>query len=50
MRIFRAVGLGMLIVMLQFLVPGMFFEFERTMIVLFETTRSSLMVLQEQLE
>ncbi|MCX6713130.1 MAG: hypothetical protein NTY66_02905 [Candidatus Vogelbacteria bacterium] len=37
MRIFRAIGLGMVIIILQFLVPTIFAGFEHTLLRLFAT-------------
>lgn len=37
MRIFRAVGLGLVIIILQFLVPTIFHGLEHTLLTLFDT-------------
>lgn len=42
MKIFKVFSLGLLIVMLQFLVPEIFSGFENTLLVFFETIQSVL--------
>ena len=50
MRIFRAFGLGILILLLQFLVPNIFVGFEDTTVLLFETLQAGLEVTKEGLD
>jgi hypothetical protein len=42
MKILRAVGLGITIIMLQFLVPRLFAGFENTLLAFFDTLQSTL--------
>lgn len=42
MKILRAVGLGLTIIMLQFLVPRIFAGFENTLLMFFGTLQTSL--------
>ena len=49
MKIFRAVGLGILILTLQFLVPEIFSALEGTLIMFFETVQNGLEVTNSQL-
>jgi hypothetical protein len=50
MKILRAVGLGITIIMLQFLVPRIFSGFENTLLAFFSTLQASLGMAQRGMQ
>lgn len=50
MKIFRVVGLGLFILMLQFFVPRVFFAIEDTLVLFLDTTQQGLEVTANALE
>jgi hypothetical protein len=49
MKILRAIGLGLVIIILKFLMTDVFSSFEDTTVLLFETMQTSLEVTDESL-